>query len=186
MTRIIAGTAGGRRLTTPPGDATRPTTDRVREAVFSSLESTLRTWAGRRFLDLYAGSGAVGLEALSRGAAHATLVEKHAKAAALAQENARRLQFSAAEIVVAAAERYVRQPPEEPYDVVFLDPPYTLATSAVGDLLGLLADRGWLAPGGLVAVERSSRDEEPAWPDGISPDRAKRYGETVVWYGHAV
>jgi 16S rRNA (guanine966-N2)-methyltransferase len=205
VTRIIAGSAGGRRLTTPPGDATRPTSDRVREAVFSALESALGTWSGLRFLDLFAGSGAVGLEAVSRGAAHATLVEQHRRAAGIARSNARALGLVDVDVVQARAEAFVRRSgdtgshtgpdgspdtgpdtgPAACFDVVFLDPPYTLSTAAVSALLADLVHHGWLCPGAVVVVERSSRDPEPAWPDGITPVRSRRYGETVVWYGRA-
>jgi 16S rRNA (guanine966-N2)-methyltransferase len=185
VTRIIAGAAGGRRLSTPPGDATRPTSDRVREAVFSTLESAVGSWSGLRFLDLFAGSGAVGLEAVSRGAAHATLVEQHRRTAAVARGNARTLGFAAVEVVTARAEMFVQRPPAQPYDVVFLDPPYTLGNDAVGDLLGQLVAQRWLRPDAVVVVERAARDAAPPWPEGIREDRAKRYGETVVWYGRA-
>ncbi len=144
MTRIIAGAAGGRRLSTPPGAATRPTSDRVREAVFSALESAVGSWAGLRFLDLFAGSGAVGLEAVSRGAAHAMLVEQHRRTAAVARGNVRTLGFAVVEVVTARAEVFVQRPPAQPYDVVFLDPPYTLGNDAVGELLGQLVAQRWL------------------------------------------
>ncbi|MGH3315252.1 MAG: 16S rRNA (guanine(966)-N(2))-methyltransferase RsmD [Nocardioidaceae bacterium] len=185
MTRIIAGAAGGRRLSTPPGDSTRPTADRVREAVFSTLESAMGSLAGVRFLDLFAGSGAVGLEAVSRGAAHATLVEQHRRTAAVARDNVRTLGFTDVEVVTARAEVFVQRPPAQPYDVVFLDPPYTLGNDAVGDLLGLLVAQHWLRPDAVVVVERSARDAALPWPEGIRADRSKRYGETVVWYGRA-
>jgi 16S rRNA (guanine966-N2)-methyltransferase len=185
VTRIIAGAAGGRRLSTPPGDSTRPTADRVREAVFSTLESTVGSWAGVRFLDLFAGSGAVGLEAVSRGAAHATLVEQHRRTAAVARDNVRTLGFSDVEVVTARAETFVQRPPAQPYDVVFLDPPYTLGNDAVRDLLVQVVARQWLRPDAVVVVERSARDAALPWPEGIREDRSKRYGETVVWYGRA-
>jgi 16S rRNA (guanine966-N2)-methyltransferase len=185
VTRIIAGAAGGRRLSTPPGDSTRPTADRVREAVFSTLESALGSWAGVRFLDLFAGSGAVGLEAVSGGVAQDTLVEQHRRTAAVARDNVRALGFSDVEVVTARAEMFVQRPPTQPYDVVFLDPPYTLGNNAVSDLLGQLVAQDWPGPDAVVVVERSARDSALPWPDGIREDRSKRYGETVVWYGRA-
>ena len=191
MTRIIAGSAGGRRLSTPPGEGTRPTSDRVREAVFSALESAVGSWAGVRFLDLFAGSGAVGLEAVSRGAAHATLVEQHRRAAGIARRNAQALGLSDVDVVTAKAESFVRRTAGSPdaaacYTVVFADPPYTLAGAAVTALLADLVAHGWLCGGAVVVVERSARDADLVWPTGIAGDRAKRYGETVVWYGHAI
>lgn len=185
MTRIISGVARGRRLATPTGDATRPTSDRVREALFSTLESSLGAWAGVWFLDLFAGSGAVGLEALSRGAAHATLVEQHRRTAAVARQNARALGFSAVEVVAARAETFVQRAPAHRFDVAFLDPPYTLDNGSVEALLAALVDHRWLTPEAVVVVERSSRTPPPHWPAGLGEERAKRYGETTVWYGRA-
>lgn len=190
MTRIIAGSAGGRRLSTPAGEATRPTADRVREAVFSALESAVGSWSGVRFLDLFAGSGAVGLEAVSRGAAHATLVEQHRRAAGIARGNADALGLAGVDVVTARAESFVRRTTPtagaECYHVVFADPPYTLPGTAVTALLADLVEHGWLCEGAVVVVERSARDADLTWPEGLAGDRAKRYGETVVWYGHAI
>lgn len=185
MTRIIGGTARGRRLRTPAGDNTRPTSDRVREAMFSAIDSALGTLSGLRFLDLYAGSGAVGLEAMSRGAGAVTLVEHDRRTASLIRENVRTLGFSAVDVVTSTVSRAVEQPPSLPYDVVFLDPPYSLPTSDVRRALSALLAKGWLAEDALLVVERSSRDGEFDWPPGLVGDRAKKYGETTLWYGHA-
>jgi 16S rRNA (guanine966-N2)-methyltransferase len=184
VTRIIAGSAGGRRLSTPSGDTTRPTSDRVREAVFSALESSLGSWAGVRFLDLFAGSGAVGLEAMSRGATHATLVEQHRRVAGTARRNAQTLGLSV-EVVTARVETFLLRPDHDRFHVVFADPPYILEGAAVTDLLTRLVEQGWLCDEAVVAVERSARDEDLRWPEGIRGGRARRYGETVVWYGRA-
>jgi 16S rRNA (guanine966-N2)-methyltransferase len=185
MTRIIGGSAGGRRITTPRGASTRPTSDRVREALFSAVESWCGSLHGLRFLDLYAGSGAVGLEAWSRGAGVVTLVEQDRRTAALISSNARALGFAKANVMAASVGSTLRRPPAAPYDVAFLDPPYPLADEAVADDLRALVDQAWLVPGALVVVERSSRSPEPGWPDGFTGIREKRYGETVLWYGHA-
>jgi 16S rRNA (guanine966-N2)-methyltransferase len=185
MTRIIGGSAGGRRITTPRGASTRPTSDRVREALFSAVESWCGSLHGLRFLDLYAGSGAVGLEAWSRGAGVVTLVEQDRRTAALISSNARALGFVKANVMAASVGSTLRRPPAAPYDVAFLDPPYPLADEAVADDLRALVDQAWLVPGALVVVERSSRSPEPGWPDGFTGIREKRYGETVLWYGHA-
>ena len=127
MTRIIGGSAGGRRITAPAGQHTRPTTDRVREALFSSIESWCGSLQGLRFLDLYAGSGAVGLEAWSRGAGVVTLVESDRRTARLIGDNARTLGFAKADVVAPApVAATLAEPPAAPYDVVFLDPPYPL------------------------------------------------------------
>ena len=185
MTRIIGGTAGGRRITAPPGQQTRPTTDRVREALFSSIESWCGSLQGLRFLDLYAGSGAVGLEAWSRGADVVTLVESDRRTAQLIADNAGLLGFAKAQVVATPVASVLAAPAAAPYDVVFLDPPYPLDEDALGRDLALLAEQAWLAPGAMVVVERSSRTPEPSWPPGIEGTRSKRYGETVLWYGHA-
>ncbi len=185
MTRIIGGQAGGRRLATPKGAHTRPTSDRVREALFSAVESWCGSLHGLRFLDLYAGSGAVGLEAWSRGAGVVTLVEQDRRTAALIAENARSIGFTRANVVAATVSGTLRRPPAAPYDVVFVDPPYPLDDDDVADDLGGLVTHGWLVPGALVVVERSSRSPEPRWPEGFADVRAKKYGETVLWYGHA-
>ncbi len=185
MTRIIGGSAGGRRIETPRGAATRPTSDRVREALFSAIESWCGSLHGLRFLDLYAGSGAVGLEAWSRGAEGVTLVESDRRTATLVAKNARSLGFAAADVVCGSVAGILARPPSAPYDVVFLDPPYPLADAAVAGDLALLAAEGWLAPGALVVVERSSRSPEPSWPAEVAALRHKRYGETTLWYAES-
>jgi 16S rRNA (guanine966-N2)-methyltransferase len=185
VTRIIGGRAGGRRLQTPRGDSTRPTSDRVREALFSAIESWCGSLHDLRVLDLYAGSGAVGLEAWSRGAADVTLVEQDRRTAAVVTANARSIGSSAARVVVGSVASTLRKPPAAPYDVVFLDPPYPLGDDAVADDLSALVAHGWLAPGAMVVVERSSRSPEPDWPTGLDREREKRYGETTLWFAIA-
>jgi 16S rRNA (guanine966-N2)-methyltransferase len=182
MTRIIAGAHGGRTLRTPPGSGTRPTSDRVREALFSALDARDAV-RGSHVLDLYAGSGALGLEAVSRGARSAVLVESDRRAAATITANVRTLGLDAVRVrtsTVAAA--LAADPgPDEAADLVLVDPPYDVPEEALAAVLERLG-AGWLAPGGLVVVERSSRSPEPAWPDGLERDgRARRYGETTVW-----
>lgn len=181
MTRIIAGTAKGRRLKTPPGDATRPTSDRVREALFSALESRFGTLRGLRLIDLYAGSGAVALEALSRGAAGVVAVESDRRTAALISQNARDLGLSV-DVRSAAVEKVVAERCRVPFDVAFLDPPYPLGSQDVAQVVGDLVAGDWLSPGAVVVVERSRRSVEPRWPEGIENHGVKKYGETVLWY----
>ncbi|ETK31809.1 16S rRNA (guanine(966)-N(2))-methyltransferase RsmD [Microbispora sp. ATCC PTA-5024] len=185
MTRVIAGTAGGRRLAVPPGRSTRPTSDRTREALFSTVGSVLGTLDGARVLDLYAGSGAVGLEGLSRGAAHALLVESDARAARTIRENIEALGLPGAALRAEKVERVVGRPCDQPYDFVFADPPYAVTDDAVTRVLEALRDNGWLAGGALVAVERESRGKNLVWPAGFTEDRVRRYGEAAVWYGRA-
>lgn len=185
MTRIIGGSAGGRRLKAPSGDNTRPTSDRVREALFSSLDSELGSITGLRFLDLYAGSGAVGLEARSRGAGVVTLVEHDRRTCALIRDNLRTLGFAQVEVVAGTVASLLMTSPRAPYDVAFLDPPYVLAVDAVHADLAALRDRRWLADGAVVVVERSTRSGPLTWPDGFTALRSRKYGETMLWYGHA-
>ena len=191
MTRIIGGVAGGRRLNTPRGAATRPTSDRVREALFSAIESWCGSLHGLRFLDLYAGSGAVGLEAWSRGAGVVTLVESDRRTAALIADNARSIGFARADVLSAPVAGTLTRPPAAPYDVVFMDPPYPLDDLAVAADLRLLAAQDWLVPGALVVVERSSRSPQLTTPEPAvrrlrAGTRGKRYGETTLWYAERV
>ena len=185
MTRIIGGAAGGRRLTTPRGAQTRPTSDRVREALFSAIEAWCGSLQGLRFLDLYAGSGAVGLEAWSRGAGIVTLVEQDKRTAALIASNASAIGFPRANVISSAVSTALAKTPTAPYDIVFLDPPYPLKEEALAADLGALVENDWLVPGALVVVERSVRSPEPAWPAVFEDVRSRRYGESVLWYGHA-
>lgn len=177
--RIIAGRAGGRRLSAAP-DGTRPTTDRVREALFSALGSMVGDWSSVRVLDLFAGSGAVGLEALSRGARSATLVESDRRCLEILRRNAAAVD-PAAVVVAADVLRWVAD--GGPYDLVYVDPPYAMTQADVQSVLGGLGADGVLAPGALVVVERSRRSPEP-WPaTGWEGLRRKDYGETTLWYG---
>ncbi|MBT2213677.1 16S rRNA (guanine(966)-N(2))-methyltransferase RsmD [Actinomadura sp. NEAU-AAG7] len=185
MTRVIAGSAGGRRLAVPAGRDTRPTSDRAREGLFSTVLALLGPLEGLRVADLYAGSGAVGLEALSRGAAHALLVESHPRALKVVRQNVGALGLPGAVPSGDRVERLVRRPPDLPYDLVFADPPYALPDAEVTLLLENLRDHGWTAPDALVAVERAARGPALRWPDGYTPERDRRYGEAVFWYGRA-
>ena len=181
MTRIIGGHAGGRRLQTPKGDLTRPTADRVREALFSSLQSTLGSLSGLRVLDLYAGSGAVGLEAWSRGAAAVTLVERDRRTAATVRANASALGCRVARVVTGSVRTVLTDGPADgPFDVVFADPPYATTDDRVAGDLRALVDHGWLAPGAVVVVERPVRGGPVTWPPGLLEDRVRTYGETAL------
>ena len=184
MTRVIAGAARGRRLQVPPGDSTRPTSDRAREALFGTLESLLGAWAGLRVLDLYAGSGAVGLEALSRGAAHALLVESDPRAARTVAANVATLGLPGAEVRRGRVERVAAHGlPGPAYDVVFADPPYDLTDD---ELRTVLADlRPAVADAAVVVVERATRGGAWTWPAGFDEVRSRRYGEATLWYGRA-
>ncbi|MDR6268257.1 16S rRNA (guanine(966)-N(2))-methyltransferase RsmD [Arthrobacter russicus] len=182
MSRIIAGLAGGHALASVPGSGTRPTTDRVKEALFSRLEA-MDVLTGARVLDLYAGSGALGLESLSRGASSAELVEADAKAAAICQRNAELLNClagpGAARVNRAKVEQFLQRS-AGPWDLVFLDPPYPLEESGLSSVLETLAPR--LAAGAVVVVERSVRSPEPDWPAGLASFSHRSYGETRLWF----
>ncbi len=186
MTRVIAGAAGGRRLAVPPGNGTRPTSDRAREGLLSTWQSLLGgPLDGERVLDLYAGSGAVGLEALSRGASHALLVEADARAARVVRENVRSLGLPGAEVRAGKAEQIIQSAPTAPYDLVFLDPPYRVTDHDLREILLTLRTEHWLAPEAIVTVERSTRGGEFRWPEGFDAVKARRYGEGTFWYGRA-
>ena len=182
MTRIVAGDLGGRRISAPSGRDTRPTSDRVREALFSTLES-LTDLAGCRFADLYAGSGAVGLEAASRGAGAVLLNEADARAARTVRANISALDLGArCDLVVGRIPSALATPPRRPYDVVFADPPYELPESEVAELLRTLVTGQWLASDAVVVLERSTRSPEPSRVEGVTPQRGRRYGESMLWY----
>lgn len=195
MTRVIAGAAGGRRLAIPQGLATRPTSDRAREGLFGTVVSVLGGLDGIRVLDLYAGSGAVGLEALSRGAAHVLLVESAPAAVRAIRSNIGALGLDGAGVAAEPVRRVLARGPGAggPYGFVFADPPYAAPGDEIAAVLAALRDHGWLAPGvpgggppgTLVAVERATRSGPVAWPDGYRPDRSRRYGEATLWYGFA-
>jgi 16S rRNA (guanine(966)-N(2))-methyltransferase RsmD len=183
VTRIVAGTLGGRRLATPPGRDTRPTSDRVREALFSTLE-TLTDLPGARFADLYAGSGAVGLEAASRGAAAVLLVESDARAARVIAGNIAALGLGAVcRLRTGKVAAVIAAGTDKPYDVVFADPPYGLEGGEITAVLTALVAHRWLADDAVVVVERATRDPDPIWPPGLVGDRGRRYGESTLWYG---
>ena len=177
MTRIVGGVAGGRRLAVPPRGA-RPTTDRVREALFNMLAAR-RDFDGLRVLDLYAGSGALGLEALSRGAASVLFVESDRRAAEVIARN-----ISTVGLPGGAGRRgavtAVRAAGGGPVDLVFADPPYDVTTAEVDAVLLVLQRGGWLAPGGVVIVERPVQSAELTWPDGWKAWPPRRYGDTRI------
>jgi 16S rRNA (guanine966-N2)-methyltransferase len=187
MTRIISGTAGGRRLAVPAGRATRPTSDRAREGLFSTATAIRGTLEQSAVLDLYAGSGAVGLEALSRGAADVLLVEADARAARVIRDNIAALGLPGARVLADRVDRALRRGPGDHArrDLVFADPPYAASQDEVERMLAALLEHGWLAPAALIVVERATRSGPPPWPRGYLPDRSRRYGEATLWYGLA-
>lgn len=184
MNRIIGGIWGGRRIAVPAGRDTRPTSDRAREALFNTLAGLLDLH-GAQVLDLYAGSGAVGLESLSRGAAGATLVERNASAAAVIAANIATLQASAQLLTQPVRKVLADAHGAAPrgYDLVFADPPYPLPDSEVDEMLTALCSGGWLAWRAVVVVERPGRGNGPSWPPALTAIADRRYGEARFWYG---
>jgi 16S rRNA (guanine966-N2)-methyltransferase len=181
MTRIIAGAAGSVTLRVPKS-GTRPTSDRVREALFSSLEARGLV-DDAAVLDLYAGTGALGLEAASRGATDVILVDRAAPAAAVCRENARSVKRRLPrevriDVVAQPALGFLRQTTRT-FGLVFIDPPYEVDEQEIADVLGALVPR--LDPDALVVVERSKRSPEPTWPNGLEPFSKRTYGETLAW-----
>ena len=177
--RVIAGLAKGRRLTAPPGEATRPTTDRVKEAMFSSLLPRL---PAARVLDLFAGSGALGIEALSRGAEHVTFVERAGRAIEALRHNLEVTALVGGAEVVARDVATALTPGggvRGQFDVAVLDPPYDVDRGELRDLLAALVP--YLAPGAIVVLELATRGDPPRWPGGLLPGRARRYGDTTLY-----
>jgi 16S rRNA (guanine966-N2)-methyltransferase len=188
VTRVVAGLAKGRHLDVPDA-GTRPTSDRVREALFSALEHRLGGFEGTHVLDLYAGSGALGLEARSRGATFVLLVERDRKAVSVIRRNIDRVALSGVEVVSDDVARLVRGAPlRGTFDLVLLDPPYASSDEEVAQVLDALSRQGWLNDGAVVAIERSRSAGEFPWPADFAPESERAYGGTVirvaVWYGH--
>ena len=177
--RVIAGVAGGRRLAVPPR-GTRPTSDRVREALFAALEHDPGL-AGANVLDLCAGSGALGLEALSRGAAHALFVESDRRAAAVLRRNVDAVGLPGAEVRVASAATVLADPAERAYQLLLVDPPYPAPDAEVAGWLAAAGAHGWLAAEAVVVVERAARGPAFGWPPPLRAVRERRYGDTVLY-----
>ena len=173
--RIIAGTYRGKPLVAPAGTVTRPTSERARAALFSMLVSRLGDFADLRVADLFAGTGALGLEALSRGASHATFVERDVAAIAALRQNIARCGADAAATVVTSGVEAVGAA-RVPFDVLFVDPPY--GSDLAGPALARLADRGWIAPHALVAVETAAKTDFA--PDGFTLDAVRVHGKAQL------
>ena len=181
MTRLISGVAGGRRLKVPPSGV-RPTGDRAREGLFNSL-GTLVDLEGAAVLDLYAGSGALGLEALSRGARTVVFVESSPKVLPVLRANLDSVGLPGGRVLAGSVPTVVGGAPPTRFDVVLADPPYATPAEEVQDVLRALVAGDWLAPGAVVVVERSSREDAWEWPTPLDGLRNRRYGEAQLRYG---
>jgi 16S rRNA (guanine966-N2)-methyltransferase len=181
MTRLISGVAGGRRLKVPTSGV-RPTGDRAREGLFNSL-GTLVDLEGAAVLDLYAGSGALGLEALSRGARTVVFVESSPKVLPVLRANLASVGLPGGRVLAGSVPTVVGGAPPTRFDVVLADPPYATPAEEVQDVLRALVAGDWLAPGAVVVVERSSREDAWEWPTPLDALRDRRYGEALLRYG---
>lgn len=185
--RIIAGVAKGRNLGTV-AQATRPTSDRAREGLFSSLSSEFGTFEGLRVLDLFAGSGAIGLESLSRGATLVHVVEKDEQAIKTIEANHELVKKSnpagKLQVFGISVERFLNDQPREKYHLVYLDPPYEFSNQGVEDILSKLHDNNFLSSDAFIAVERNSRLDQFIWPDAFIPARERNYGQASIYYGN--
>lgn len=188
--RIISGRFAGVSLDTPKS-GTRPTTDRTKEALFSHLDAEGLLGPGSRVLDLFAGTGALGFEALSRGADQCVFVDKSPQAVAVLRRAEARIRHHASwdsaqmsiDIVRSRAEKAVEKfSADEPFDLVFVDPPYAMESAQLGELIGQLVERGCVSQEGEIVLERSTRSEPVPIPQGWSAGSQKRYGETLVTY----
>jgi 16S rRNA (guanine966-N2)-methyltransferase len=181
MTRLISGVAGGRRIKVP-SSGVRPTGDRAREGLFNSL-GTLIDLDGAAVLDLYAGSGALGLEALSRGAQTVVFVESSPKVLPVLRANLATVGLPGGRVLAGSVPTVVGGPPPARFDLVLADPPYATSAEEVQDVLRALVGGDWLAPGAVVVVERSSREDAWEWPTPLDGLRNRRYGEAQLRYG---
>ena len=185
--RIIAGVAKGRILGAVAG-ATRPTSDRAREGLFSSLASEFGTFEGLHVLDLFGGSGAIGLESLSRGATSVHIVEKDDEAQKTIETNFEIVKKSnpsgAFHLYGMSAERFLKDAPKDKYHLVYIDPPYDFSNQAVEDVLSALHDYEFLSSDAFVAVERTARGAQFIWPDAFVPARERKYGQATIYYAN--
>ena len=186
--RIIAGSAKGKTLVSPPGDRTRPTSDRAREGLFSSLESEFSSLTGLHFLDLFAGSGAVGVEAFSRGSAIVHAVESDGDMGNVAISNFQLVKSPAGAYRVfhTRAERFLESDhatEKGQYDIIFMDPPYDLSNQVVEEMLESIVKADLLQPRGIIAIERVSKSSPFRWPAGMEVIKVRSYGQGSIYYG---
>ena len=184
--RIIAGIGKGRKLFSPPS-ITRPTSDRAREGLFSSLTSTFTSLEGLHFLDLFAGSGAVGVEALSRGAALVEAVESAQVSADVCKQNFELLSSQSGvgkfKVHCKTAFEFLNHTASEPYEIIYIDPPYEVANSEIEKILKKILALNLLNKHGVVAIERDAKAKSFSWPDGFTEDKIRSYGAGSIHYG---
>ena len=182
--RIIAGISKGKNLYSPP-DTTRPTSDRAREGLFSTLESEFGSIQNLTFLDLYSGSGAVGVEALSRGAVKVLSVEKHSATANIAEKNFELVKGAPGsyEVLVQDVKKYLNNTSEIKFDIIYIDPPYDLPNSEVEKLLRKIISNDYLNGNGIIAVERETKSKEFIWPSPLVGTKVRAYGQGSIYYG---
>lgn len=182
--RIIAGIAKGKNLFSPP-DKTRPTSDRAREGLFSSLESEFGSISDLTFLDLYSGSGAVGVEALSRGAALVVSVEAHAPTADIARKNFQLVKGASGrfEVITEDVEKFIAITLHKDFDIIFIDSPYEVSNQVIEKILNQIIQNKLLKTHGVIAVERESRSKEFNWPSPLSSVKVRSYGQGSIYYG---
>lgn len=183
MTRIVGGRLSGRRIITPPGNATRPTAEKVRAAIANALHA-VGGIDGAAVLDLYAGSGALGIELASRGARRVVLVERHRAAQTAIRASLDALGTPEVHLHPGDVLTYASAPGEV-FDIVLADPPYDTDDDALRAVLEALVAAGRLAPHADIVIERSARRGEFAWPEPLVAARSKRYGDTMISYGTA-
>lgn len=185
--RIIAGVAKGRSLSSVAG-ATRPTSDRAREAIFSTLTSEFGDFLGLQILDLFAGSGAMGLEALSRGASLVHCVEKDDAAAKTISTNASLVQkaqpVGVFHLFHMSAQKFVEGTPQNQYHFIYIDPPYDFSDSEISTILEKLHENNFFKDDAVIAIERASKTKQPVWPQGYEPSRTKVYGQASIYYAN--
>ena len=184
--RIIAGSGKGRKLFSPPS-ITRPTSDRAREGLFSSLISTFSTLEGLHFLDLFAGSGAVGVEALSRGVALVEAVESNSVSAAVCEQNFALLanlpEIGKFRVYPKTAFEFLNHTASKPYEIIFMDPPYEVANSEIEKILKKILTLNLLNKFGVVAIERDGKAKSFTWPEGLMESKVRSYGAGSIHYG---
>jgi len=182
--RIIAGSSKGKTLLSPTGK-TRPTSDRAREGLFSSLDSEFGSMNELNFLDLFSGSGAVGVEALSRGAANVYSIEDHAPTAGVAAKNFELVTNATGTftVITTTAERFVATPHQFSFDIIFMDPPYEVENSVIEKILTEINSNNLLKRNGIIAIERETKKAQFAWPQPFIEEKVRSYGQGSIFYG---